>query len=108
MLQGIIAGRPTILLPVIADETTGSNAIPDAMAQGLGRGLDLPVIASEIVQINKVGHTRPPRSNGWSRQPCSTAKCSLVLPISSSTIMSGWAARWQTCAAMWRRGAGPS
>lgn len=59
-LRCAIAGRPVLLLPVIADETTGFNAIPDAMAQVLGRDLDLPVIAGEIVQINKVGHTRAP------------------------------------------------
>ncbi|WP_286881502.1 hypothetical protein [Sphingomonas sp.] len=59
-LRIAIAGRPALLLPVIADETTGFNAIPDAMAQVLGRALDLPVIAGEIVQTNKVGHTRAP------------------------------------------------
>lgn len=59
-LRNIIAGRPALLLPVIADETTGFNAIPDAMAQVLGRNIDLPVIAGEIVQTNKVGHTRAP------------------------------------------------
>ena len=56
----LIAGRSAILLPVVADETTGFNAIPDAMAQVLGRDLDLAVIAGEIVQTNKVGHTRAP------------------------------------------------
>lgn len=60
VLRSAIAGRPALLLPVIADETTGFNAIPDAMAQVLGRDLDLPVIAGEIVQTNKVGHTRAP------------------------------------------------
>ena len=60
MLGAIISGRPAILLPVVADETTGFNAIPDAMAQVLGLNLDLAVIAGEIVQTNKVGHTRAP------------------------------------------------
>ena len=59
-LRSAIAGRPALLLPVIADETTGFNAIPDAMAQLLGRDLNLPVIAGEIIQTNKVGHTRAP------------------------------------------------
>lgn len=59
-LAALIAGRPALLLPVIADETTGFNAIPDAMAQVLGRDLDLPVVSGEIVQTNKVGHTRAP------------------------------------------------
>ena len=59
-LGALIAGRPAILLPVVADETTGFNAIPDAMAQVLGRNLDLAVVAGQIVQINMVGHTRAP------------------------------------------------
>ena len=59
-LRSAIASRPALLLPVIADETTGFNAIPDAMAQVLGRDLNLPVIVGEIVQTNKVGHTRAP------------------------------------------------
>lgn len=45
---------------MVADELTGFNAIPDAMAQVLGSKLGLPVIAGEIVQTNKVGHTRAP------------------------------------------------
>lgn len=60
VLRSIIGAREAFLLPVIADETLGSNAIPDAMAQVLDRDLDLPVIAGEIVQTNKVGHTRAP------------------------------------------------
>jgi hypothetical protein len=46
------------LLPVVADEALGFNAIPDAMAQILAIELDFPAIAGEIVQTNKVGHTR--------------------------------------------------
>lgn len=59
-LSVFIGGGSTLLLPVIADETTGFNAIPDAMAQVLGRTLNLAVLAGEIVQTNKVGHTRAP------------------------------------------------
>lgn len=59
-LQQIIDGRLAVLLPVIADETTGFNAIPDAMAQVLARDIHMDVIAGEIVQTNKVGHTRAP------------------------------------------------
>lgn len=57
-LRRTIGGRRAILLPVVADELTGFNAIPDAMAHVLGRELSLPVTVGEIVQINKVGHTR--------------------------------------------------
>lgn len=49
----------TLLLPVVADETLGFNAIPDAMAQILSRELGLNVVENGvIVQSNKVGHTR--------------------------------------------------
>ncbi len=60
ILQTVTAGCKPLLLPVIADETLGFNAIPDAMAQILARRLDLSVVAGEIVQTNKVGHTRAP------------------------------------------------
>lgn len=60
VLRAMLDDRPTVLLPVVADETTGFNAIPDAMAQVLGRDLGLLVIAGEIVQTNMVGHTRAP------------------------------------------------
>ena len=57
-IQVLVGGLPTFLLPVVADELTGFNAIPDAMAQVIGNKLGLQVIAGEIVQTNKVGHTR--------------------------------------------------
>lgn len=60
VLRSLISLREALLLPVIADETHGFNAIPDAMAQVLGRSFNLPVVAGEIVQTNKVGHTRAP------------------------------------------------
>ena len=47
-----------LLLPVTAEETMGFNAIPDAMAQVIGRDLNLRVVSGAIVQTNKVGHTR--------------------------------------------------
>ncbi len=47
-----------ILLPVTALETTGFNAIPDAMARVLARHLDWSLSSGKIVQSNKVGHTR--------------------------------------------------
>jgi hypothetical protein len=59
-LKAVIGNRPSLLLPVVADELTGFNAIPDAMAQVLGIELGIPVLAGEIVQTNKVGHTRAP------------------------------------------------
>lgn len=57
-ILGASRGRAFLFLPVIADETAGFNAIPDAMAQVLGWLMHRPVVAGEIVQTNKVGHTR--------------------------------------------------
>ena len=58
-LGDALANTDALLLPVVADETLGFNAIPDAMAQILARDLDLRVVENgEIVQTNKVGHTR--------------------------------------------------
>lgn len=59
-LRNLVVDREVLLLPVIAEEATGFNAIPDAMAQVLGRELSLNIVAGEIVQTNKVGHTRAP------------------------------------------------
>lgn len=56
----LVSGFDAILVPVVADETLGFNAIPDAMAQVLGRELNLTVASGGIVQTNKVGHTRAP------------------------------------------------
>jgi adenine/guanine phosphoribosyltransferase-like PRPP-binding protein len=63
-------GADAILLPVVALETTGFNAIPDAMGQVLAQLAGLPVMSwrpfmnSRIVQVNQVSHTR---ARGWHR-----------------------------------------
>jgi hypothetical protein len=58
-LRAIIADRTAVLLPVVAEEDVGFNAIPDVMAQVLGRDLGFSVVENgEIIQTNKVGHTR--------------------------------------------------
>lgn len=59
-LRAIIGNTAIVLVPVVADETTGFNAIPDALAQVIGRKLDAPVASGGMVQTNKVGHTRAP------------------------------------------------
>jgi hypothetical protein len=51
------ANRP-FLLPITALETTGFNAIPDAMAEVLAQRLGWRPSVGEIVQSNTVGHTR--------------------------------------------------
>jgi hypothetical protein len=57
-LQCLLGNRRPLLLPVVAEEAGGFNAIPDAVAQLLGRMMKLAVVAGDIVQTNKVGHTR--------------------------------------------------
>jgi hypothetical protein len=55
----LIAGnREPILLPVTAFEIKGVNTIPDAMAQILAETLNWRVSLGDIVQTNRVGHTR--------------------------------------------------
>ncbi|MBV1702925.1 MAG: hypothetical protein KGQ46_14010 [Hyphomicrobiales bacterium] len=63
-IAGLLQGRAPIIVPVTALEVAGFNAIPDAMAQELSERLHLPLSSGEIVQSNKVAHTR---SNGWHR-----------------------------------------
>ena len=63
-LAATLQGRTPFIVPVAAIETAGFNAIPDAMAQELSERLHLPLFWGEIVQSNKVAHTR---SNGWHR-----------------------------------------
>jgi hypothetical protein len=57
-LFGELSSGAPILLPITALETTGFNAIPDAMARVLSRSLGWAISSGEIVQSNKVGHTR--------------------------------------------------
>lgn len=59
-LLNVVGDRRALLLPVVADEIAGFNAIPDAMAQVLGKDIGADVIDGVIVQVNKVGHTRAP------------------------------------------------
>ena len=63
-VSGLLSGRPAIFIPVVADEVSGFNAIPDAMAQEIANRLGLMALAGTIVQANKVGHTR---ADGWHR-----------------------------------------
>jgi hypothetical protein len=57
-IGALAANTEALILPVVADELTGFNAIPDAMAQILATKLRLKAVVGEIVQTNKVGHTR--------------------------------------------------
>ena len=59
-IAALSKGERAMLLPVIADEALGFNAIPDALAQTISRFLRVPVVSGKVVQINKVGHTRAP------------------------------------------------
>jgi hypothetical protein len=57
-LRGVNGGRKAILLPVTALEIAGINTIPDAMAQILAEMLDWLPSLGDVVQTNKVGHTK--------------------------------------------------
>lgn len=57
-IRTLIAGRRPVLLAVTAEEVSGFNAIPDAMAQALAAPLGLTAAAGAVVQANKVAHTR--------------------------------------------------
>jgi hypothetical protein len=57
-LRQVVGRDGAVLLPISALEISGFNAIPDAMAQTLAISLGWPTSAGEIVQNNKVGHTR--------------------------------------------------
>jgi len=62
LLRRTIGQRDAILAAVSAIEKTGFNAIPDAMGNEIGKRLGLPVDTGELLQINKVAHTR---ASGW-------------------------------------------
>jgi hypothetical protein len=57
-LRDVVGVAGAVLLPISALEISGFNAIPDAMAQTLAIELGWLTSAGEIVQNNKVGHTR--------------------------------------------------
>lgn len=61
-------GRTAFLLPVIADETTGFNAILDAMAQVLGRDLCLRYLMAFLSpdRATSARRTAPVKAIGFS------------------------------------------
>lgn len=59
-LNDVLFDSEPLLIPVVADEAAGFNAIPDALAQILALALNAPVASGGIVQTNLVGHTRAP------------------------------------------------
>lgn len=63
-IRTFIADRRPVLLAVTAEEISGFNAIPDAMAQALAASLGFTAAAGAVVQANKVAYTR---ADGWHR-----------------------------------------
>ena len=63
-LQQILGQRRPIVSAVTAIETSGLNAIPDAIAEVIAARLGLPVDDGDLVQMNIVAHTR---AKGWHR-----------------------------------------
>jgi hypothetical protein len=76
-LADMLKGRTPYVLPVAAIETAGFNAIPDAMAQELSEWLNLPPLWGQIVQSNKVAHTR---ADGWHRLVTPATFAGTVMP----------------------------
>lgn len=62
-LRELVLADLPILLPITALEVTGFNAIPDAMAELLAEELGWRLSSGDIVQSNRVGHTRAPAFN---------------------------------------------
>jgi hypothetical protein len=94
-LQALVGGREAVLLPVVADETTGFNAIPDAMAQLISPRLGLSAAAGDIVQTNKVGHTRAPAFQRLVTPAEFDGLVDRVNCMSWSTTTSDWEVRWR-------------
>ena len=63
-IDHLVGGCKPLVAPVTAIETSGYNAIPDAMAQLIGIQLGLTVLSGVITQSNKVAHTK---ADGWHR-----------------------------------------
>lgn len=76
LLRDLVGTRCPVLVSAHAVERDGVNAIPEALADELGRLLDLPVDTS-IVQSNVVGHTG---ANGFSRLAHQAAFAGDVIP----------------------------
>ncbi len=75
-LRQLIGSRCPVLVSAHALEQSGVNAIPEALADALGRALDLPVDGS-IVQTNVVSHTG---ADGFARLARQAAFTGNVVP----------------------------
>ena len=75
-LEGLLVGRAPVLVSAHAFEQTGVNAIPEALADELGRRLGWAV-DSNVVQSNIVSHTG---ADGFSRLARPAAFDGPVLP----------------------------
>ncbi|WP_051940839.1 LPD7 domain-containing protein [Stenoxybacter acetivorans] len=67
-MKQMIGDRKPYLVPVLAEEVSGKNKIPLAMAHALGRELDLPV-EENIRQIQKVNRTGSGIDHRFAHQP---------------------------------------
>jgi hypothetical protein len=63
-IRALLQSRRPFIVPVVALEVSGFNAIPDAMAQELAARLGLTPLSGAVVQSNKVAHTK---ADGWHR-----------------------------------------
>ncbi len=63
-IRALFGDRQPLLVPVAAIESSGFNAIPDAMAQALSVRLGVAMASYDLKQSNYVAHTK---ANGWHR-----------------------------------------
>ena len=66
--RAMIGDKTPVIVSILATESAGQNKIPLAMAQALGRRLDLPV-DTDIRQINKVSRTGSGIDHRFAFQP---------------------------------------
>lgn len=89
-LRNLLNGRKAILAAVHAEEAVSRNAIPQAMADVLGKALDLDV-ATGIVQAAKVGRTAQDGFGRLTNQPAFEGPVRTDLPylILDDTLTQG-------------------
>ena len=104
-IQTLVGDHPTLLLPVVTDELTGFNAIPDAMAQVLGVNLVFRLSLVKLSRQIRSAIPAPRHFSGWSPRRRSGGRCNRAQTTCSWTITLALAPRWQTCAVTSRRGA---
>lgn len=83
-LASLIGSQSVFLAGISAIETTGYNAIPDAMANEISMRMGWPVESGELRQSNKVGHTR---ASSWHRFVTQAEFAGIVTPTANYILV---------------------